>query len=85
MFGAFKDRSKFNSQFFVKIYLQKSVPSEAGLGGGSSNAATTLFALNELTHRPFSEEELIDMASKLGADVPLFFSSGSALVSGIGD
>lgn len=78
-------RSKFNSKFFVKIYLQKSVPSEAGLGGGSSNAATTLFALNELTDRPFSEEELMDMATKLGADVPLFFSSGCALVSGIGD
>ncbi|PIS01944.1 MAG: 4-(cytidine 5'-diphospho)-2-C-methyl-D-erythritol kinase [Chlamydiae bacterium CG10_big_fil_rev_8_21_14_0_10_42_34] len=69
----------------LHIHLEKNIPVEAGLGGGSSNAATTLWALNELTNRPATLPELIEMGSKLGSDVPFFFSQGTALCRGRGE
>ena len=57
----------------------------AGLGGGSSNAATTLFALNELFDKPLHLFELIELSKKIGADVSFFFSKGTALCENIGD
>lgn len=55
-----------------RIHLEKRIPSGAGLGGGSSNAAAALRAFNELTGRPLSEKRLMKVASRLGADVPCF-------------
>jgi len=69
----------------VEIFLKKNIPIEAGLGGGSSNAATTLYALNELFEKPLQLFELIELSKKIGADVPFFFSKGTALCENIGD
>jgi len=67
------------------IRLEKRIPAEAGLGGGSGNAATTLFALNKILGTRFSDSELMEMGAKLGSDVPFFFSTGSALCRGRGE
>ena len=71
--------------FALKMRLIKRIPQMAGLGGGSSDAACTLKALNELSGFPLSDEELFSLASKLGSDVPFFLSGGTALVSGRGE
>ena len=60
------------------IRLHKRIPSGAGLGGGSSDAAEVLKGLNELTGSLLTEEELKDIAAKLGSDVPFFISGGTA-------
>jgi len=78
-------REKTSIETPVEIYLKKNIPLEAGLAGGSSNAATTLWALNELFNRPLSLEGLIEISKNLGADVTFFFSSGRAYCSGIGN
>ena len=67
------------------IHLDKRLPMGGGLGGGSSDAATTLLALNQLwgTHVPRSQ--LIDLSVKLGADVPVFVFGQNALAEGIGE
>ncbi len=67
------------------ITLKKNIPVAAGLGGGSSNSATTLVALNELWGLDLSTRELEEMAFKLGADVPFFLNSSLALVEGAGE
>ncbi|MDF2549876.1 MAG: ispE [Chlamydiales bacterium] len=69
----------------VHIHLEKNIPMQAGLGGGSSNAATTLFALNHIFNLQISEAELRQIGAYLGSDVPFFFSSGTALCQGRGD
>ncbi|MBS0584940.1 MAG: 4-(cytidine 5'-diphospho)-2-C-methyl-D-erythritol kinase [Verrucomicrobia bacterium] len=69
----------------VAITLSKKIPIESGLGGGSSNAATTLWALNELYGYPLSVEELISLASTIGSDVPFFLSNGLAYCQGRGE
>ena len=78
-------RRLINKKFFVNVTLTKKIPMQAGLGGGSSNAATMLFALNKLFYNYFSLDKLILMASELGCDVPFFFSNGSAICTGKGD
>ncbi len=69
----------------VSISLDKKIPKQAGLGGGSSNAATMLWGLNELFDKVLPVEELIELSKELGSDVPFFFSKGSALCTGRGD
>lgn len=73
----------------VDIVLRKKIPTGAGLGGGSSNAATTLLAINELLDLDFGKEQLMAMGKKLGADVPFFVYSsagaGAAWAFGIGE
>jgi 4-diphosphocytidyl-2-C-methyl-D-erythritol kinase len=69
----------------VRLRLDKRIPVGGGLGGGSSNAATVLLALRELTRRPGSIEELLPIARSLGADVPYFLLGGLALGRGRGD
>lgn len=69
----------------VHITLRKQIPVQAGLGGGSSNAAATLRALNILYGQPFSARELQSLASSLGSDVCFFLYGGTALVEGLGD
>lgn len=78
-------RSRYPFDFGVEIYLEKNIPQEAGLGGGSSNAATTLWALNELTGRPASLTELVQLGAVLGSDVSFFFSLGTAHCKGRGE
>jgi 4-diphosphocytidyl-2-C-methyl-D-erythritol kinase len=69
----------------VEIILRKRIPIASGLGGGSSNAATTLVTLNELLGRPFSDGELMKMGAEIGADVPFFIFRKTAWAFGIGD
>jgi 4-diphosphocytidyl-2-C-methyl-D-erythritol kinase len=69
----------------VSIHLEKKIPAQAGLGGGSSNAATTLFALNQLFNARYAEEELAGWSSAIGSDVPFFFSTGTAFCTGRGE
>jgi len=69
----------------VEITIRKRIPVAAGLGGGSSNAATTIMALNEMAGYPLTREELMGMGTGLGADVPFFIFGVTAWASGIGD
>ena len=69
----------------VEITLRKRIPIAAGLGGGSSNAATTLLALNEISPAPLDPRELMALAAGLGADVPFFIFAKTAWASGIGE
>ena len=69
----------------VTVDLIKSLPMGAGIGGGSSNAATTLIVLNRLWELNLSKEQLIDIGSQLGADVPIFIYGKSAWGEGIGE
>lgn len=67
------------------ITLRKRIPVGGGLGGGSSDAAAVLAALNAMTGRPLTRERLLDLAAGLGSDVPFFFSGGAALITGRGE
>ena len=70
----------------VHLRLTKNIPAGAGLGGGSSDAGATLRALNTLLGEPFSASELLQIAGRLGADVPFFASgAGAALAWGRGE
>ncbi len=69
----------------VRIQLKKRIPAAAGLGGGSSNAATVLLGLNELFQTGRSLERLMTLGAKLGADVPFFIFAQPALAEGIGE
>ncbi len=69
----------------VDIKLDKVIPSGAGLGGGSSDAASTLVSLNALWDLRLSTEELLPLALRLGADVPFFIDAAPAIVEGIGE
>lgn len=69
----------------ARIMLKKHIPIAAGLGGGSSNAATTLAALNHLWQLDLPADELSSMGAELGSDVPLFFALPSAVISGRGE
>lgn len=73
------------SPFGADISILKRVPWGAGLGGGSSNAATTLLALNRLWNLNWPRERLQAIALGLGADVPFFVSGQNAFVEGIGE
>lgn len=69
----------------VRIHLEKNIPMQAGLGGGSSNAATVLWGLNALHDLPFTNAQLQSLSAQLGSDVPFFFSSGTAYCTGRGE
>ncbi len=69
----------------VEVTLSKVLPMGGGLGGGSSDAATTLLALNKLWNIHFSLEKLAQLGLKLGADVPFFIHGKTAFVEGVGE
>jgi len=77
--------SSDKSIFGVDITLKKNIPMGAGLGGGSSDAATTLLALNKLWKMQFTIDELAEMGLRLGADVPVFVRGFAAFAEGIGE
>ena len=68
-----------------KITLEKNIPHGAGLGGGSSDAATTLIALNDLECGGFSDDQLADMGACFGSDVPFFIYQQACMVKGRGE
>lgn len=69
----------------VAITLRKRIPTAAGLGGGSSNAATTLVTLNDLFGLGFGRDRLIRIGARIGADVPFFLCGSAAWAFGIGE
>ncbi|VAX30802.1 4-diphosphocytidyl-2-C-methyl-D-erythritol kinase [hydrothermal vent metagenome] len=69
----------------VRIKLVKKIPLQAGLGGGSSNAATTLSALNRLWKADLNLRTLTELGARLGSDVPFFLNSPLAVVEGRGE
>jgi 4-diphosphocytidyl-2-C-methyl-D-erythritol kinase len=69
----------------IRIDLEKKIPHGAGLGGGSSDAASTLLGLNELFGAGLSQTELMDLAAQLGSDVPFFIVRSAAICRGRGE
>jgi len=69
----------------LQLRLKKRIPVAAGLGGGSSNAATVLMGLNELLQTGWKEERLMSLGSQIGADVPFFIFQKPALARGVGE
>ncbi len=68
----------------VRIKIEKHIPQGAGLGGGSSDAASVLIGLNQLWELCLNKQELMQIGEKLGADVPFFIIGGTCLAEGIG-
>jgi len=77
--------SQFGETPGAHITLRKTIPSGAGLGGGSSNAAAALLGLRRFWHLEVSDAELFSIASKLGSDIPFFLNGGTALGTGRGE
>ncbi len=80
---ALRDRYQFSDNF--NIHIHKEIPFAAGLGGGSSNAAAVLYAVNQLLHLGADATTLHQIALSIGADVPYFFLNRPARLQGIGD
>lgn len=78
-------KKKHKARQGAKIFIEKNIPLEAGLGGGSSNAATALLNLNKMWGLKLKERQLVEMAAQIGSDVPFFIEENAALVEGIGD
>jgi 4-diphosphocytidyl-2-C-methyl-D-erythritol kinase len=74
-----------NCDLGANIKLKKNIPSGAGLGGGSSDAAVTLINLNELWNLNIDKNDIFELATKLGSDVPFFLDGTAALASGRGE
>ncbi|WP_082825515.1 4-(cytidine 5'-diphospho)-2-C-methyl-D-erythritol kinase [Marinomonas sp. TW1] len=74
-----------HSNWGANIHLEKCLPMGGGIGGGSSNAATTLLALNELWECGLSHRQLADIGVTLGADVPVFVMGFAAFAEGVGE
>ncbi len=74
-----------NSRLPVQLKLEKRIPVAGGLGGGSSDAAAMLRAVNELFDLGLSMDELREVAAGIGSDVPFFVAGGSAVIEGFGD
>lgn len=79
----YTDRTKVETG--LEIHLNKNIPSQAGLGGGSSDAAGVLRGLNSLMDSPLEMSELLKIASEIGSDVPFFLIGGTAHSSGRGE
>ena len=86
---AFRAAKSFMSRLDLKdgvsIHLEKKIPVAAGLGGGSSDAAAVILALNDIYSRPLSLSDLHRIAVGIGADVPFFLEPKPSLATGIGD
>lgn len=78
-------RERYSIKNGVKIRLEKRIPSEAGLGGGSADAAATLLALAHLWEIDVSADDLIEISASLGSDVPFFLHGGTARATGRGN
>lgn len=85
IFKACKVMQSFAPNKGVAIKVSKQIPMGGGLGGGSSNAATTLVALNQLWNIHLPQDKLIEIGAKLGADVPVFIFGRGCVAQGIGE
>jgi len=77
--------SEFNLKKGITVKIEKNIPIAAGLGGGSADAAATIMGCNVLFNLGLSKQEMAVLGLKLGSDIPFFFSSGQALISGRGE
>ena len=77
-------REHYENKWGARITLEKSIPAQAGLGGGSADAAATLIGLSSLWGVKTTRTELAEIAAGLGADVPFFLTGGTALGTGTG-
>ena len=82
---ALLDFANFSFNKHIHITLTKKIPSQAGLGGGSSDAAAVMLALNEILSLNISNEDLSKIAVKIGADIPFFLQGGTKIATGIGE
>ena len=82
-YQAIKQVTGINAGF--KVYIEKNIPSQAGLGGGSADAGAFINAVNKVLDLKLKPLELESIASKIGADVPFFISQTPAFVEGIGE
>jgi len=69
----------------IAMHLEKRIPSQAGMGGGSSDCAAALRGIRTLLELPVTDDALLQIAAKLGADVPFFLRGGTVLCEGIGE
>lgn len=74
-----------NTDKFFKANLYKNVPAQAGLGGGSGNAAAAMWGANELLGKPATLEQLVEWSGALGSDITFFLSQGTAYCTGRGE
>lgn len=77
-------RERYGARYGATIDLEKHIPAGGGLGGGSSNAAVALMGLAHIWRVETTGSELVEMGARLGADVPFFFTGGTAAGSGLG-
>ena len=77
--------STFKTDKGLNIHIEKNIPSQAGLGGGSGNASGVLVALNEIFETNLSKEALARMSAAIGSDCPLFIYGGTTLMKGRGE
>ena len=77
--------NRYNIKEGVSIAIKKNIPIASGLGGGSSNAASTLMGINRLFGLEAGTQELMEMGKDIGADVPFFIFGNTALATGIGE
>ena len=75
----------FDLNSYIEVNLKKNIPTCAGLGGGSSDAASTILFLNEYFKLNIEKTELVKIASKFGADIPFFIYGGEAICEGKGE
>ena len=80
-----KDRNLFDIEKKVKLIIEKNIPIFAGLGGGSSNAAAVIKALNVIWNLNMSEQEMISIGKEIGSDIPFFIINKPSFVYGIGE
>ena len=74
-----------NVEAGLRIRLEKHIPSGAGLGGGSSDAASTLFAASKIWNLDWTKDQLAELSAELGSDIPWFFAGSAGLVHGRGE
>ncbi|MGL5175643.1 MAG: 4-(cytidine 5'-diphospho)-2-C-methyl-D-erythritol kinase [Cetobacterium sp.] len=84
IYKKFYEKTKL-SPLGIEVYLEKHIPHQAGLGGGSSNGATFLNFLNNYHKNPLDLNELIELGKEIGADIPFFISNIPSRVGGIGE
>ncbi|MBQ7358332.1 MAG: 4-(cytidine 5'-diphospho)-2-C-methyl-D-erythritol kinase [Clostridia bacterium] len=82
---AYKTANLLLDSGHVRIHIEKRIPASAGLAGGSTDAAAVLMLLNQLIGQPKTQEELLSLGAKIGADVPFCMLGGTKLTLGIGE
>ena len=78
-------KQQYNIQQGVEIRLKKNIPVAAGMAGGSTDAAATMLAMNEMYELGLTREQLMEQAVRLGADIPFCIMGGTAMAEGIGE